>query len=179
MFSNLDSSDYQTFIKKAKKCKDITSTVKWKTWYWTMNMWVWNPDTIYYDIYIHTHTHPPKKKIDVHSIFLLMIKYLAAKNWVIKNPSYANYIHNTYELDIKKILEIHIFYQLGYKRIIAFNCFKTYLNIYTWSNFILINIIWFEKQDWFWWSPWLDAIWCFHKLYRLQIIVISNKCWKD
>lgn len=120
LFSNLDSSGYQTFIKKAKQCKDITSTVKWKTWCWTTNTWVWNPDRMTF-IHTHTHTHH-KKKTDMHSIFLLMVKYLSGKNCLIKNSSYANYIHNyNYEHDIKKILEINIYYQLGHYTKIVFN----------------------------------------------------------
>ena len=39
----------------------------------------------------------------MHSIFLLTVKYPAAKDCLIKNSIHANYIHNyTYEHDIKK-----------------------------------------------------------------------------
>lgn len=45
-------------------------------------------------IHLHIHTHHKKKMDNVHSILLLTVKYLAAKNYLIKNPSYTNYIHN-------------------------------------------------------------------------------------
>lgn len=50
----------------------------------------------------HTHTHTFKKRKLVHGIFVLKVKYLPVKNYLVKNPNKASYSNNyTYKHDIK------------------------------------------------------------------------------